>query len=315
MYVLQTFFFYFIWCTMKLKLLFWPFFAGCLSVAVPSQGTGLEDAVRCCMEGRKAEIGVAVIIQSKDTFVWNDGPRYPLMSVCKLFQALSVADYLERNHLSLQTPVTVSKSDLKPDTYSPMRDRYPDGGITLSVAELLEYSLQQSDNNACDILFRMTGGPEATDRYIRTKIGLENFCIAADEEAMHNDLSLCYSNWSSPLETARLLDALVTRPLFADTTLQRFIRQTMLDCDTGKDRLALPLQGTPARIGHKTGTGDRNEDGEIIGVNDVGFVYLPDGRYYTIAVFIKDSQEDMVQTAQAIAEISRIVYQYVESLR
>ena len=89
----------------------------------------------------------------------------------------------------------------------------------------------------------------------------------------------------------------------------------MISCQTGKDRLPLPLKGTKAIIGHKTGTGDRNNKGQIIGMNDVGFVYLPDGQRYTIAVFIKDSEESDVETARIIADISEKVYQQVTTNR
>ena len=52
----------------------------------------------------------------------------------------------------------------------------------------------------------------------------------------------------------------------------------------------------------------RNEQGELIGINDVGFVRLPDGTEYTIAVFVKDSAESAEDTAGIIARISEIVY-------
>ena len=69
----------------------------------------------------------------------------------------------------------------------------------------MEYSLQLSDNNACDILFEHTGGPAATDRYVRS-LGLCNFAIAATEQQMHDDPQTCYENWSTPLEAAALLE-------------------------------------------------------------------------------------------------------------
>lgn len=88
----------------------------------------------------------------------------------------------------------------------------------------------------------------------------------------------------------------------------------MIACSTGTDRLPFPLKGTGAVIGHKTGTGGRNRDGRIVGINDVGFVLLPDGRYYTIAVFVKDMAGDNDEAAHLIAEISAAVYHYVLSM-
>ena len=233
-----------------------------------------------------------------------------MMSVFKLHQALAVADYCEKKGLSFDTPIYIRKVDLKTDTYSPLRDLYPDGEISLSIKELLKYTLHLSDNNACDILFLQTGGTEATDHYIRTNLGMRHFAIKATEDEMHQDKNKCYLNWSTPLETVRMIELLLNVPLF-DDEYQKFIKTTMMSCETGKDRLARPLQGNKAILGHKTGTGDRNDKGQIIGMNDVGFVYLPDGQSYTIAVFIKDSEESEAATARIIADISKTVYRHV----
>ncbi|MDE5795715.1 MAG: class A beta-lactamase-related serine hydrolase, partial [Muribaculaceae bacterium] len=63
-----------------------------------------------------------------------------------------------------------------------------------------------------------------------------------------------------------------------------------------------------ARIGHKTGTGDKNAQGRIIAVNDAGYIFLPNRDGYAIAVFISDSGYGMVETEQIIADISEIVF-------
>lgn len=55
-----------------------------------------------------------------------------------------------------------------------------------------------------------------------------------------------------------------------------------------------------------------NAKGQLIGINDVGFVHLPNGQRYTIAVFVKDSEESASSTAQIISDISQVIYQYVE---
>lgn len=107
------------------------------------------------------------------------------------------------------------------------------------------------------------------------------------------------SNWTSPLDAAKLLDLFVSRPLFTEPH-QTFIKQTMIECETGKDRLAQPLEATDAIIGHKTGTGDLNARWQLIGTNDIGFVFLPDEERYTIAVFAKDSEESRKQLRQSL---------------
>ena len=72
-----------------------------------------------------------------------------------------------------------------------------------------------------------------------------------------------------------------------------------------------PLLDKKVTVGHKTGTGDRNAKGQQIGCNDIGFVLLPDGRIYSIAVFVKDSEENSQANSKIIADISCIVYEYI----
>lgn len=269
----------------------------------------LEKLLREAIANKKAQVGIAVIINGEDTITLNNEIRYPMMSVFKFHQALSVIHYLEQNKLPLTTSLYIPQTDLQPDTYSPLRDLYSQGDITIPISELLTYTLQLSDNNACDILFKYTAGLKETDAYIRS-LGINDFSITQTEEDMHRDLRSCYLNWTSPLDAAKLLDLFVSRPLFTEPH-QTFIKQTMIECETGKDRLAQPLEATDAIIGHKTGTGDRNAQWQLIGTNDIGFVFLPDGERYTIAVFAKDSEESPKATAAIIADISRIVYQYI----
>ncbi|GCB35221.1 hypothetical protein KGMB02408_21660 [Bacteroides faecalis] len=103
-----------------------------LSVIIPSlhaQNFNLETQLKQAIEGKKAETGIAVIIDGKDTITINNQAHYPLMSVFKFHQALALADYMNKKGLSLETQIPITKSDLKPNTYSPLRDKYPQGGI------------------------------------------------------------------------------------------------------------------------------------------------------------------------------------------
>ena len=274
-----------------------------------AQQSKLETQLKQAIKDKKAEIGIAVIINGKDTVTVNNDIHYPLMSVFKFHQALALADYMGKKKQSLDTRLPIKKSDLKPNTYSPLRDKYPQGGIEMSIADLLRYTLQQSDNNACDILFNYQGGPEAVNRYIHS-LGVQECVIVGTETAMHEDLNLCYQNWTTPLAAAELLEIFRKKPLFAKV-YKDFIYQTMVESQTGKDRLVAPLLDKKVTVGHKTGTGDLNAKGQQIGCNDIGFVLLPDGRIYSIAVFVKDSEENSQANSQIIADISRIVYKYV----
>lgn len=99
-----------------------------------------------------------------------------------------------------------------------------------------------------------------------------------------------------------------------DNIFQRFLTKTLNGCTTGENRLAKPLLPTNAVIGHKTGTGFPSADGHPQGINDVGFVRLPNGRSYSIAVFVKSSRYDMEKTERLIADVSEIVWRYSDAL-
>ena len=88
-----------------------------------AQNFSLEDQLKQAIKGKKAEIGIAVIIDGKDTVTVNNDIHYPLMSVFKFHQALALADYMGKQQQSLNFELTIKKEDLKPDTYSPLRGR------------------------------------------------------------------------------------------------------------------------------------------------------------------------------------------------
>lgn len=278
-----------------------------LTAAAPASAEGnLKTQLQKIIAGADARVGVAVIADG-DTLTVNGSPDYPLMSVMKLHQAVAVARILEERGLPLTTTVHIYVQDLKAGTWSPLRDARPGGGFDMSVAELLRYTLQQSDNNACDILFDRFAAPEHVDSIIRS-MGFRDFRIAATEDEMHRDLKKCRENVSSPLSAADLMDRLASGTLPLGKEYADSIRSTLLECRTGLNRLPLPLEGSGALIGHKTGTSDREADGRWTGINDVGFVLLPDGRSYTLAVFISDSALGMEENEKLIADISGAVY-------
>lgn len=260
------------------------------------------------LQDKRATVGVAVVLDGCETFTYNNQLRFPLMSVFKFHQALAVLDYLDREQLPLDTEIFVRKADLLPDTYSPLREARPKGEFKMSVGELLRYSVSESDNNACDILFRYMGGTDVVDSYIRT-LGITDFKIEATEEDMHKSFKYQYFNWTTPLAAVRVLEKFRTETLFRDSAYKEFLERIMVATVTGRDKLKA---GLPPEVilGHKTGSSDRDESGIKAGDNDLGFVCLPDGGQYSIAVFVKDSGEDDKTNAALIAAISQKIYEY-----
>ncbi len=281
-----------------------------LSFILPAFADGnkaIEDALQEYIEGKNARIGVAVIINSKDTVSVNGNRDFPMMSVVKFPLALTVAHWIDTNGMSLNDSITFSGEALKEDTYSPMLRKYGKSRNAIIVRELLEWSLVESDNNAADILLNSVGGVSGATSKMR-QIGISSdIVIGASEEDMHRDHYLSYLNRSTPLAMAQLFDRFYSKMRNASQSYSE-ISAMLEQCRTGLDRLAVPILTTNATIGHKTGTGFPTPEGHISAVNDCGYVNLPDGTRYSIAVFVADSGYDMAATSAIIAEISNIVW-------
>ncbi len=213
----------------------------------------------------------------------NATSRFPMYSVMKFPQALYVADFLTRNNIELNTEVTVRKADLMQDTWSPMLNMF-ENKKSFTYSELLALSLQQSDNNACDILFEHCGGPRAVEKYIR-KLGVKAIRIQKTEKQMHANPALSNKNWCTPKSMVVLLEWFVTH--HNDNETLRYIWTLMEECQTGKDRLPAAFPSS-ARVVHKTGTGYPLPSGLPSGICDVGIVILGDGKPFPIAVFISN---------------------------
>lgn len=280
-----------------------------LLVVLPLAGKAedLGAQLRKVIEGKAATVGVAVIFNGSELVTVNDMYRYPMMSTYKFHQALSVVDYINREKETLATEILVKQSDMKTAMYSPMHDANRKGNFYITIGDLLKYSLIDSDNHACDILFDYIGGPKTTDKYVRS-LGITDFSITQTERDMHESTDNVWLNWTKPSAAALLLETFLQNPMF-DKNQKFFLERAMADASTGKDKLKAGLPDD-VLLGHKTGSSDRNEYGIKVADNDMGFVVLPNGQYYTIAVFVMNSQETDKTNARLIADISKVVYNY-----
>ena len=253
-----------------------------------------------------AEIGVAVIT-GNDTVEINCNRTYPLASVVKFPQALAACDMMQKNGTPLDSVITITKADLHENTYSPMRLLHPEGTET-TIDSLLYYSIALSDNNACDKIFSTFVSPEATEEYLR-KSGFESFTVSVTEEDMHRDPSAINGNSATPTDAAALFLRFAEGKMLSEEYF-RSVWNALENCQTGVGQLKKPLPEGSVIL-HKTGTGFRNGNGRISAQNDAGYIRLPDGTEYAIAVLITNSAESDSVNSSIIAGISEIVSAYL----
>ncbi len=292
--------------------------AGCSSAKESGQSPAyvglLEDSISSIVARYPGEIGVAVIVNDSDTAAVNDSSVYPMMSVFKLHQALAVCHDLDRRGVSLDSVVTLRRDSLAPDTWSPMLKEHQEAEIKLPVGQLLCYTLTSSDNNASNYMFHHLVGVAATDSLIATMIPRDVFRIAYSEDEMQADHDKAYSNYTSPLGAAMLINRVFTDSLVSREK-QAHIKTSLAECITGADRIVAPLLGRHGvSVAHKTGSGYVNERGELVAHNDVAYICLPNGVSYSLAVFVKDFKGSEAQASESVARISDAVYSILSAL-
>ncbi len=267
----------------------------------------LQSALEVYTDTLDAEIGIGVIVDGQDTVAVNGNKRFALFSVYKLPIAVAAARMCALNGTSADDSIAIDLNALPHNTYSPILTDYAgQDSIRLTVKQLMEYSLQQSDNNASDILVELAGGMTAVNT-LDQGIAAHGMSIVSTEAEMYADRELCYKNSATPMGMASYL-----YELQADTSKTSIlIRHIIENCATGADRLAKPLIAHPVMtMGHKTGTGFTMDNGRLMAINDAGYVKLP-GHTYSIAVFVSNSGYSPDSTAAIIAKISAMVHDTV----
>ena len=230
-----------------------------------------------------------------------------MQSVYKFHLALAVLRQVDKGKLSLNQMIKIKKSDLHKNTYSPLADKYPDENVKLPLRDILFYTVSKSDNNACDILFRLLGGTKKVEDYIHS-LGIKNISIRATEEEMHKGWNVQYTNWTTPFAAVQLLDRFYKGDILSKNSFD-FLWKLMTETTVSSKRIkGLLPEGTI--VAHKSGTSDTNDMGVIAAVNDIGIVTLPNGNHYAIAVFVSDSILGYKKMEKIIADISKATWDY-----
>lgn len=291
----------------------------------------LESRIATASESLVGVMGVAA--QRTDggpRVLFNSDSAFPMASTYKIAIAATVLATVDRGDISLDDMVAIKPDELIAGSGKITTDFYH-RGVAVSVANLVELMITESDNTATDKLLGLVGGTAAVTKQLEamgvtdqrvdraTAEILQDF-YNLDQPATASFVAEVFTrspelitklsiknlrfetderDQSTPAAMLELLLALDRGHLSSHSTT--FLLSTLSRTRTGDTRLRalLPL-GTP--IAHKTGT--------IGGVaNDVGFVNLPDGSQLAIVVFTKSSDSDPEMRDRSIAEVARVLFE------
>lgn len=279
-------------------LIFYPVFAF-------AQEEVLLTQIKEIAKEAKGKVSVAVlgIEDRKSVSYYGDEPCV-MQSVFKFPIALAILDRIDKGEFSLQHKIHITPKEMIKDTWSPMRDSFPDGNVNVTFENLLRYMVSQSDNIACDVLLHHLGKPKVVEKYIR-KLGIEDFAMKYNEAGMHKKWENQYKNTCSPNAMVQLLDKFYQHKILSDTN-SLFLYKLMIETKTGLNRIVKQLPPETI-VAHKTGTSDA-KDGMTAAINDVGIITLPNGKHIALAVFVNDAYADQQILEEVIAKIAKATF-------
>jgi beta-lactamase class A len=275
-------------------------------VSVTAQDDLLRQKVKHIVDQYPGEVGLSLYnLSNGDTLSFHGTRHYPMQSVFKFPIALAILDRIDKRKFTLQHRVVATQQELIKGTWSPLAKKYPEGNIDVSVEDLLTFMIRDSDNNACDILLRLLGGPNVVDRYIQ-EIGVTNIRIRHNEQEMHQTWAAQFDNWSDPRAMVLLLKKFHEGKLLSAAS-RDLLWSLMAATTTGPRRLKGELADVV--VAHRTGTSGI-QDGLMAAVNDVGIIKVSEDTYVILAVFVTKAPEPMSSAEVIIARIAKAVYDH-----
>ncbi len=273
-----------------------------------AQTDSLKTKIENIIKNSGGKIGVAVIsVEDRGTLTINDSVKYPMQSVYKFPLALAVLNQVDKKKISLTKKIRLNKSSLEKSTWSPLRDKYPEGNKDVTLDEILNYTVSESDNNGCDILFGLVGGTRTVNSYIHN-LGIKNISISATEKEMHSGWNVQFKNWCYPSSMAELFYKFYQGKVLSKSSREYLLR-IMEKTVTGANRIkGLLPKGTI--VAHKTGSSGTNGEGITAATNDAGIITLPSGHHVILVVFVSNSKDNDKIRNEVIAKISKAVWDF-----
>lgn len=294
---------------MKLKLILLLFFvANSLLFSCSAQNLNIETDLLNLIRPFNGKVGVSILnLKTNEKISINGNEKFPMQSVYKFPLAIAVFDQIDKGKLKLDQKMNLKKSDLLPETHSPLREKYPNGNSSITLKEILEKTVSESDNNGCDFQFRLLGGCKVVDNFVKT-LGINNINIVGTEDEMHKDTVMQYKNYATPEAMTVLLDQFYNQKTLSKSStdaLWKMLTETI----SAPNRIKA---GLPKGIiyGHKSGWSGGDDRGFTNAINDAGIFILPNGDAVAITIFISNTPEKSVKSDELAAKITKLAYEH-----
>jgi len=269
--------------------------------------TTLEPRLTKIVSAARGQVGVSLfhVESGARLFSFNGRQPFAMASVYKLPIAFELLTQIAERRLTLDQVVAVGPSDIR--ACCTLSRRHPNGGITITLRDLLELMITESDNTAGDALLKVVGGPLAVDRHL-SALGFTGIHVNRSEGAIAFEMMGVAvpppeSAWTLTvqrelIDKVPLHDLLAARARYTtdvrDTATPDDMAAFLLKLQRGEllpppytalllDLLARVRTGPhrlkgrlpPDTVAHKTGS-------TAVVINDVGIITLPGNTVDTV---------------------------------
>jgi beta-lactamase class A len=176
----------------------------------------------------------------------------------------------------------------------------------MTVEDLAQAAVEQSDNGAANLLLEAAMGPEGFTRFLRAN-GDAVTRLDRNEPGLNENLPGDERDTTTPDAMARTMIRFLTTDTVLNPRSRETLTQWLVDCQTGLSRLRAGLP-QDWRAGDKTGTSASGHNA----TTDVAIAWPPTANEgarapIVIACFLSDSTADSDARNAAHADIARIV--------
>ena len=267
----------------------------------------LKKEIEIIVGGKDLKLGFALYdFSTGKSISINGNDRYPMQSVFKFPIGVALLDCVSRGEFSLSDSVTLTKADLLPDLWSPIRERWPEG-VRLPLVSVMTYMVAHSDNIATDFLIHKIGGV-ARIQDIVNRLGAKKINIRNTEAEIQGSWSVQFDNWTTPNAMVDFL-RLMNDGKLLDKANTAVLWEIMASASSGSVNRLVPKTVTFAR---KTGYSGVNSQGIIAAQNDVGIIEFEDGRRVAYAIFLTDSTLGTDAGYDILAQIGKAIWKAYE---
>jgi len=295
----------------------------------------LRLAVEEAIAGSSGDMGVAIKhVESGERLIVNGNRPYPMASTSKVAILVEFFNQVDEGRIRLDEMVSLDPLDLHRGSGQLKSFLVP--GVSLSMENLAFLMMRISDNSATDIVLERVGIENVNRRLaslgitelvinrniqqlLMDQMGFQDWDVDGltyeeleqklnDYQVEPGELEMAATRFemdaqdtATPAAMNLLLEKIFLGQAASPESCKRMV-DIMLKCDTGVNRIR-GLLPSSVEVAHKTGT---------IGgtVDDVGIIYLSQGRGHIILSVLSKGCEDRDKAETAIANIARYAYDY-----